>query len=108
MMAFPSFPSPIPTFTDNPLTCPLIYSCIYAYMCCVCRTSSRMESIPREGGGEGTVFGYNYYLFAYLLDEKKEHVQLSKYVCMFLRMIVGYIYIYLVSKSSRGDCDPSV
>ena len=88
-----AFPSPIPTFTDNPLTCPLIYSCIYACVCvcvCVCRTSSRMESIPREGGEQylATI------IFAYLLDEKKEHVQLSKYVCMFLRMIVGYIYIF--------------
>lgn len=96
--AFPSSPF---TDTDNP-PCPLIYS--YTRVPC---TSSRMESVPvgreREGeGGEGTVFGYNIIISSLTSSMEKRNTYnfLNMYVCMFLRMIVGYIFGY---KSSRGD-----
>lgn len=95
--AFPSSPF---TDTDNP-PCPLIYS--YTRVPC---TSSRMESVPvgreREGEGEGTVFGYNIIISSLTSSMEKRNTYnfLNMYVCMFLRMIVGYIFGY---KSSRGD-----
>lgn len=95
--AFPSSPF---TDTDNPPR-PLIYS--YTRVPC---TSSRMESVPvgreREGEGEGTVFGYNIIISSLTSSMEKRNTYnfLNMYVCMFLRMIVGYIFGY---KSSRGD-----
>lgn len=47
-----------------------------------------------RGGGGNSIWLY-YHLFAYLLDGKKEHVQLSKYVCMYVSSNDCRLYIWL-------------
>lgn len=96
---FLRLPSPIPI--------PIILPAHLFIRIRACRVRRREWKACRWGGrgrkrGEGTVFGYNIIISSLTSSMEKRNTYnfLNMYVCMFLRMIVGYIFGY---KSSRGD-----